>query len=74
MKGAKASFDFTDKPSILEMLRAQALQEGISQKAVLVKALEAYFSHRQEAVFLSRAADKLFAEWGNSQDAVYDTL
>jgi len=74
MKQARASFNFSDNPLILDMLRAQALQEGVSQKAVLIKALEAYFSHRPENTFVLQAANKIFTEWDNSDDAIYDTL
>ncbi len=74
MKPVRVSFDFSDYPKLVEMLRLQALQDKTSQKAILVQALEAYFSHKQESNFILKAAEKAFEEWDNGEDSVYDTL
>jgi hypothetical protein len=74
MKPVRVSFDFSDNPKLIEMLRLHALQEGTSQKAILVQALEAYFSHKQESAFILKAAEKVFQDWDNVEDSVYDTL
>ena len=74
MKTVKLSFDFSDKPALAQTLRIEAAKAGTSQKAILVEALESYFSNKFENSLLLAAADKTFAEWENSEDAVYDTL
>ena len=74
MKSGKLSFDFSDSPQIVELLRITAAKKGKSLKAIVSEALERYFDNEQENVFLMSAADKAFAEWDNSDDDVYDTL
>lgn len=74
MKSKKVSFDFSDTPKILELLRLRSTQKGISQKALVTEALIRYFAQDQENEFLKTAADKAFAEWNNPDDEVYDTL
>ena len=72
MKSSKVSFDFSDNPKVLELLRAYATTSGKSQKAVLIEALEAYFSEKEETRLLS--TEKAFAEWENPDDEVYNAL
>lgn len=74
MKTLKLSFDLSDNPQVIELLRLRAAQKGISQKAILIEALQAYFAQDQENEFIKSAADKVFAEWNNPDDEVYDTL
>ena len=74
MKSTKFSFDFADAPEIVTALRSEAVRSGKSQKALVIEALEAYFSHRFENRFLLRAAEQTFQEWDNPDDAVYDKL
>lgn len=74
MKAAKLSFDFSDHPQLVELLRLQAVQAGTSQKAVLVKALQGYFAHQQENQKLLKLAEAAFSAWDNPDDAVYDRL
>ncbi len=70
----QVTFDFRDQPQLLDMLRLLAAKRRTTQKAVLSDALTAYFSQRQEEIALLTAADTSFAEWGNEEDRVYDTL
>lgn len=74
MKTLKVSFDFTDHPKILELLRTYAATSGKSQKAILIEALEGYFSEKLETRLLWAAAEKTFAEWDNEDDEVYNSL
>lgn len=68
------SFDFSDTPEVVRLLRIRSAQRGVSQKAILVEALKRYFAQEQDDEFLKAAADKSFAEWHNPEDEVYDTL
>lgn len=74
MKARKVSFDFRDRPELVEMLRTQAAREGRTQKAIVAQALESYFAHRQESSFVLKAAEQSFQEWENEDDQVYDSL
>lgn len=74
MKSLKLSFDFSDKPQLVEHLRLQAAKLGVSQKSLLVEALEGYFASKQETEFLLSAANKMFSEWDNPEDEIYNTL
>ena len=74
MKSLKLSFDFRDRPQLVEMLRVQAMREGTTQKAVVMHALEAYFAHTLESTFLLKAAEQSFQEWDNEDDQVYDSF
>jgi hypothetical protein len=70
----QVTFDFRDHPRLLDVLRMMAARERTTQKAIVVDALTAYFSQKQENLALLLAADKTFAEWDNEGDLVYDTL
>lgn len=74
MKAKKVSFDFSDIPDLIERLRMVAAQEGTTQKAIVISALEAFFADKFESDILLRAANQTFAEWDNKEDSVYDTL
>ena len=74
MKSLKLCIDFNDQPQIVEMLRIYAARAGLTQKAVLINALEAFFSDKLESSFLLSSADASFREWNNDDDRVYDTL
>jgi hypothetical protein len=74
MKSVKLSFDFSDRPQLVENLRLQAAREGTTQKAIVIDALEAYFAHRLESMLLLKAAENTFQEWDNEDDQVYDSL
>jgi hypothetical protein len=74
MKALKVSFDFTDSPKVLELLRTYAATSGKSQKAILIEALEGYFSEKLETRLLWAAAEKTFAEWNNEDDEIYNSL
>ena len=74
MKSAKVSFDFSDHPKILDLLRTYATVSGKSQKAVLIEALESYFSEKMETRLLWTAAEKAFSEWDNPDDEAYNSL
>lgn len=74
MKTKRITLDFTDTPELLEMTRTYAVSKGKTQKEVFSEALRLYFSLNQENIFLHNVAEKLFAEWDNAVDAVYDSL
>jgi hypothetical protein len=70
----QVTFDFGDHPRLLDALRITAARDKTTQKAIVVDALTAYFSQRQENLALLLAADEAFAEWDNEEDQVYDRL
>ena len=74
MKALKLHFAFSDNPELVELLRMHSVQTGATQKSVVVKALEAYFSEKLENKMILSAAEKTFAEWDNSEDEIYDKL
>jgi hypothetical protein len=74
MKNLKMSFDFSDEPEIVELLRLEAATSKSTQKGIIVKALKAYFSNRSETSSLYKVAEKTFAEWDSKEDSVYDDL
>ncbi|MBI2604500.1 MAG: hypothetical protein HYW49_00320 [Deltaproteobacteria bacterium] len=74
MKSSKMSFDFSDKPELVALLRTYAAESGKSQKTILVTALEAYFSSQMENRMLLKAAEKSFKEWENEDDEIYNDL
>lgn len=74
MKTAKLSFDLSDHPEMIEMLRFQAATTQKSQKAILIQALEAYFSHQLESRLILSAAEKVFSEWDSKEDEVYNSF
>ena len=74
MKSAKVSWDFSDRPDVIDRLRLEAARQGTTQKAIVTLALESYLSHRLENERLLHAAGPAFAEWDNEEDRVYDDL
>jgi hypothetical protein len=70
----QVTFDFKDHPRLLDILKMMAARERTTQKAIVIDALTAYFSQKQENLALLMAADKAFAEWDNEDDRVYDSL
>lgn len=74
MKTLKMSFDFSDQPALVEMLRLFAARKGTTQKSILADALKAYFADQLESGLLLKAADIVFREWDNDEDRVYDSL
>jgi hypothetical protein len=70
----KVTFDFGDHPRLLDVLKMMAARQRTTQKAIVIDALTAYFSQKQENLALLLAADKTFAEWDNEDDQVHDTL
>jgi hypothetical protein len=73
-KALKLNFDFSDEPKLVELLRVQSAQRGITQKRMLVEALNRYFSDKQEEQFIMSAANNSFKEWNNPADEIYDSL
>jgi len=61
-------------PRLLRLLRLEAQTSNSSVKAVLVRALEGYFSHCLETKALERASESAFVEWNDPRDADYDKL
>ena len=74
MKSVKLSFDFSDRPQLVEKLRLHAAREGTTQKAIVIDALAAYFAHKLESALLLKAAERTFQEWDNEDDQFYDSL
>ena len=74
MSKERLSFDFSDMPDLVEMLRVYSIQNKCSLKAVLIEALEALFANKLENSILQGAASVTFAEWDNDEDSVYDSL
>ncbi len=74
MQSGKLSFDLSDRPKLVELLRGFASQTGRTQKDVVAEALEAYFSHHAESALILRLAASSFAEWDNAEDEVYNRL
>ena len=72
--GFKVTFDFSDRPELIEGLRILAAREGSSQRKIVAEALEAYFAQRQENSLLLDAANRVFSEWENAEDRVHDSL
>jgi hypothetical protein len=73
-KALKLTFDLSDKPELVELLKAYSLKQKQSQREVVIKALEAFFADRLENKMLLRAAEQTFAEWDNPEDEVYNDL
>jgi hypothetical protein len=59
---------------LLDVLKMMAAKERTTQEAIVIDALTAYFSQKQENLALLMAADKAFREWDNEDDRVYDSL
>jgi hypothetical protein len=74
MQSAKVSFDFSDRPKLIETLRVYAAQTGRSQKDVVAQALEAYFAHHSDSALIARLAESSFSEWDNPEDEIYNSL
>ena len=55
------TLDMADRPQLLEMLRLAAVTERTTQKQIVIEALEAHFSHKQENRVLLDAATLMFA-------------
>jgi hypothetical protein len=68
------SFDFSDEPQLVELLRIEAAKTNKTQKAIVIESLKAYFSDKLENALVYRAADNAFSEWDNDSDSIYDTL
>jgi hypothetical protein len=68
------TFDFKDHRRLLDVLKMMAAKKRTTQKAIVIDALTAYFSQKQENLALLIAADKAFVEWDNQDDQVYDAL
>jgi hypothetical protein len=66
----QVTFDFGDHPQLLDVLKMMVARERITQKAILIEALTAYFSQKQENLALLLAADKAFGDWDNEEDQV----
>lgn len=74
MKTLKLSFDLSDEPELVELLRMESAHRKLSQKGILVSALKAYFADKLEAHMLLKVAEKTFSEWDSEADKVYDNL
>lgn len=74
MKTLKLTFDFSDNPQIVELLRVEAAQGNSSQKNIVLKALTAYFATKSDTQSLYKLANKAFADWDNPEDSIYDDL
>jgi hypothetical protein len=70
----QVTFDFGDHPRLLDVLKMMAERERTTQNAIVIDALTAYFSQKQDDLALLMAADKTFGERDNEDDQVYDAL
>lgn len=68
----KLTFDFTEKPELVELLKTYCLKKRQSQKEVVIKALEAFFADKLENRLLMKAAERSFSEWDNPEDEIYN--
>ncbi|MBN8538105.1 MAG: hypothetical protein J0M15_13710 [Deltaproteobacteria bacterium] len=73
MGATRITADLGD-PMLLKLLKLEAQVSETSIKDVLVKAIEAYFSHRIETRALGKMCEKAFEEWDNPLDSDYDKL
>ncbi len=55
----KLTFDLSDRPDLVEALRMLVARERTSQRAIVVDALQAFFSQRQENRALLNAANHI---------------
>lgn len=74
MKAIKLSFDFSDKPHLPDLLRRVALERGVSQKRILIEALEAFFADKLKNQLVAKSAESAFRDWDNEEDQIYDQL
>jgi hypothetical protein len=74
MKGARVTLDFGDHLALVQALRLHATNVGVTQKEVVVQALEAYLAQHAEGELLRGLANQTFAEWDNPDDEVYNAL
>ena len=74
MKTLKLSYDFSDHPEIVELLRLEAATTKKTQKGIIIDALKAYFSNKVETLSLYKVAEKAFSDWDNKEDSIYDKL
>lgn len=74
MKSNKLSFDLSDYPDLVELLRLESSRKRIPQKGILVEALQAYFGNRLENLLISRVAEEAFKDWDNKEDEIYNEL
>lgn len=69
MKSSKLSFNFSNLPELLVMLKIEAKRQNTTEKAIIVKALKAYFADKFENNLLLAAAEKTFKEWEREEDS-----
>ncbi len=74
MKALKLTFDLSDKPNLVELLKMHGAQAKKTQKEIVVKALEAYFADKIDSKLILKAAEKSFAEWDNPEDEIYNNI
>jgi len=74
MKSLKLSFDFSNVPEIIELLRLESAATKKSQKGIIIDALRAYFANKIEMTAIYALAEKTFADWDNKEDAIYDNI
>lgn len=74
MKGARITLDFSDHIKLVQTLRLHATSLGVTQKEVVVQALEAYLAQHVEGELLRHLANQTFAEWDNPEDEIYNAL
>ena len=60
--------------SLMRMLKREAQEQDTTIKAVLKKALEAYFHDRLETRALQSISESIFKDWDNPLDAEYDKI
>jgi hypothetical protein len=70
----RITLDFSDDPTLLDLVRAHAVATGKAQREVFFDALTLYFSLQQADLRGVQVVQKVFEEWDNEVDAVYDFL
>jgi hypothetical protein len=73
-KHSKLTFDLSDTPELVELLRVEAVRTKTSQKGIVVNALKAYFAEKLDSEMLLRMAEASFKEWESEADKAYDNL
>lgn len=73
-KAIKLTFDLSDKPELVDLLKAYSLRQRQTQKDVVIQALEAYFADKLEGRMLLKAAEQSFAEWNSPEDEIYNDI
>jgi len=62
------------QPQLITFLKIESAQTGQPVKEIVALALQNYFAEKLENKALAKLSEKAFAEWNNTEDAIYDSL